>query len=152
MWSVQVKHILKHRKRNGASCHNFDNEQQFFIIFAPANQTENCSAIIKILNERIVSYSTVMNPFIINDMLTEYFSDFSHVIGNSSCSLIVNNANCLDSMCSICSKFWCQNVKVGSLSPITFHNINIEFKTLLLIDPEQTELANQEWYYSVSRR
>lgn len=76
--------------------------------------------------------------------LTKYFSDSGQIVGNSSCCLIVHNANGLNGVVLILSYFGGQNFKISSLAPITFNNINIEFEALLLINPEQTELANQE--------
>ena len=88
----------------------------------------------------------------LNDVLTQNFSHFGQVISDSSCGLIVDNTNSLNGVCIICSKFWCQNVKVGALTPFTFNDINIEVEALLLINPKQTELTNQERYNTITRR
>lgn len=85
-------------------------------------------------------------------MLTEYFSYSSQVVGNSCCCLIVHNADGLNGMCFIFCYFRGQNIKISSLTPLTFNNINIELQALLLINPEQTELANQKRDNSITRR
>lgn len=46
----------------------------------------------------------------VDDTLTKEFSHFRQVISNPCCCLVVNNANCLYTVCTICCKFWCQNV------------------------------------------
>jgi len=86
--------------------------------------------------------TNIYNENSLDDTLTKDFSHFSQVISNTCCCLIVNYANRLYSVCSICCKFGCQNVKVGTLAPITFYDINVELKALLLINPEQTKLTN----------
>lgn len=85
-------------------------------------------------------------------MLTKYSSYFGQVVSDSSCSLIMNNADCLNGVLGICCQLGSHSIKVGSLTPLTFNNIHIEPKALLLIDPQQAELANQERYDPISRR
>ena len=85
-------------------------------------------------------------------LLTKNLSHFGQVIGDPSCSLIVNNANCLYSVWSIWSNLWFQNIKLSTMAPFTLNNINIELQALLLINPKQAELANQERYNSIPRR
>lgn len=85
-------------------------------------------------------------------VLTKYPSYFSQVVGDPSCCLIMNDADCLNGVICICSELGGHNIKVGSLTPFTFDNIYIESKALLLIDPQQAELANQERYDPISGR
>lgn len=85
-------------------------------------------------------------------MVTEYLSDSGQVVCNSSCRLIVHNADGLNGMGCIFSYFWGQNVEISTFTPFTFNYIHIEVEALLLINPEQTELSNQERDGSVTGR
>lgn len=69
-------------------------------------------------------------------VLTKYFSYCSQVVGDSSCCFIVDNAHRLNGVCSVGSKLRCQDVEIGALAPLTFDDIHIEAKALLLINPE----------------
>ena len=53
-------------------------------------------------------------------------------------------------MGSILCQFGCQNIKVGTSTPLAFDHIHIEVEALLLIDPQQTELTYEERYSPIS--
>lgn len=85
-------------------------------------------------------------------MRTEQFPDGRQITGDSGCGLIVNDANSLDGMRPVSFQLRCQGIKIGTSPPVALYDINPEVEALLLIDPEEAELADEERDDPITRR
>jgi len=64
----------------------------------------------------------------------------------------VDNGDGLDGVRRVLSELGLEDVEVSAPSPLALHHVHVEAQALLLVDPQQAELPDEEGHDAVAGR
>ena len=84
-------------------------------------------------------------------VLVEDLPDRGEVVGDTRGRLVVDDADGLDGVGPVFGQLGGQGVQIGALAPLALDHVHVEVEALLLVDPQEAELPNQERNDPVAR-
>uniref|UniRef100_J3MU76 Uncharacterized protein n=1 Tax=Oryza brachyantha TaxID=4533 RepID=J3MU76_ORYBR len=85
-------------------------------------------------------------------LVTEELADGGEIVGDAGGGLVVDDADGLDGVGRVAAELVVERGEVGALAPVALHHVHLEVEALLLVDPQQAELPDQERHDAVPRR